>query len=44
VFIELKAMPRGDPIDDPQDFSADIVGKTVGEIFAAKGFLKETQS
>jgi len=43
VFIELKANAKGAiPSTTLRISAADIVGKTVGEIFAAKGFLKET--
>ncbi|MDR3469070.1 MAG: ATP-binding protein [Xanthobacteraceae bacterium] len=43
VFIELKANVKGSLTTTTLRVSAgDIVGKTVAEIFAAKGFLKET--
>ncbi|MBB4370399.1 hypothetical protein GGD63_003194 [Bradyrhizobium sp. cir1] len=43
VFIELKANAKGSLTTATLRISAaDIVGKTVAEIFAAKGFLKET--
>ncbi len=43
VFIELKANAKGTLATSTLRISAgDIVGKTVAEIFAAKGFLKET--
>ena len=43
VFIEMKANAKGSiPSTTLRISAADIVGKTVGEIFAAKGFLKET--
>ena len=43
VFIELKANAKGAiPSTTLRISAADIVGKTVGEIFAVKGFLKET--
>lgn len=43
VFIELKANAKGSITSTTLRISAgDIAGKTVGEIFAAKGFLKET--
>ena len=43
VFIELKANAKGAiPTTTLRISATDIVGKTVGEIFAAKGFLKET--
>jgi len=43
VFIELKANARGALTTALLRIAAgDIVGKTVAEIFAAKGFLKET--
>ncbi|QSA99236.1 ATP-binding protein [Methylococcus sp. EFPC2] len=43
VFIELKANAKGTIASQTLRISAgDITGKTVGEIFAAKGFLKET--
>lgn len=43
VFIELKANAKGNLTTTTLRISAaDIVGKTVAEIFAAKGFLKET--
>jgi hypothetical protein len=44
VFIELKANARGVITSTTLRISAaDIIGKTVAEIFAAKGFLKETR-
>ncbi|MFA5952182.1 MAG: AAA family ATPase [Hyphomicrobium sp.] len=43
VFIELKANAKGVITTTTLRISAgDIVGKTVAEMFAAKGFLKET--
>jgi hypothetical protein len=43
VYIELKANAKGAITSVTLRISAgDITGKTVGEIFAAKGFLKET--
>jgi hypothetical protein len=43
VFIELKANAKGSITTTTFRISAgDIVGKTVAEIFAAKGFLRET--
>jgi len=43
VFIELKANAKGTLASTTLRISAaDIVGKTVAEIVAAKGFLKET--
>lgn len=43
VFIELKANVKGSITTTTLRISAgDIVGKTLAEIFAAKGFLKET--
>ena len=43
VYIELKANAKGSITTTVVRISAgDIVGKTVAEIFAAKGFLKET--
>ncbi|HEY8334560.1 MAG TPA: ATP-binding protein [Tardiphaga sp.] len=43
VFIELKANAKATITTTTLRISAtDIVGKTVAEIFAAKGFLKET--
>jgi hypothetical protein len=43
VFVELKANAKGALTTATIRISAgDIVGKTVAEIFAAKGFLKET--
>ena len=43
VFIELKANAKGVITSTTLRISAsDIVGKTVAEIFAAKGFLSET--
>jgi ATPase family associated with various cellular activities (AAA) len=43
VFIELKANAKGAITSTTLRISAgDIVGKTVPEIFATKGFLKET--
>lgn len=43
IFIELKANAKGAITAATLRISAgDIVGKTVAEIFAAKGFLKET--
>ncbi|MGJ4964811.1 ATP-binding protein [Bradyrhizobium sp. HKCCYLRH3061] len=43
VFIELKANAKGAITTSTLRISAgDIVGRTVAEIFAAKGFLKET--
>lgn len=43
VFIELKANAKGAIATQTLRISAsDIVGKTVSEIFAAKGFIKET--
>lgn len=43
VFIELKANAKGSITTATLRISAgDIVGRTVAEIFAAKGFLKET--
>lgn len=43
VFIELKANAKGAITTTTLRISAgDIVGKTVAEIFAVKGFLKET--
>lgn len=43
VFIELKANAKGAIATATIRISAsDIINKTVGEIFAAKGFLKET--
>jgi ATPase family protein associated with various cellular activities (AAA) len=43
VFIELKANAKGAITSTTLRIAAsDIVGKTVPEIFAAKGFLKET--
>jgi len=43
VFIELKANAKGAITSTTLRISAgDIVGRTVAEIFAAKGFLKET--
>ena len=43
VFIELKANAKGAITSTTLRISAaDIVGKTVAEIFAAKGFLRET--
>ncbi|WP_315766026.1 MULTISPECIES: ATP-binding protein [unclassified Bradyrhizobium] len=43
VFIELKANAKGAITTASLRISAgDIVGRTVAEIFAAKGFLKET--
>jgi ATPase family associated with various cellular activities (AAA) len=43
VYIELKANAKGSITTTMLRISAgDIVGKTVAEIFAAKGFLKET--
>jgi hypothetical protein len=43
VFIELKANAKGAITTTTLRISAgDIVGRTVAEIFAAKGFLKET--
>jgi ATPase family associated with various cellular activities (AAA) len=43
VFIELKANAKGSIATSTLRISAgDIVGKTVAEIFAAKGLLKET--
>lgn len=44
VFIELKANAKGSITTTTLRISAgDIAGKTVAEIFAAKGFLKETR-
>jgi hypothetical protein len=44
VFVELKANAKGALATTTIRLSAgDIVGKTVAEIFAAKGLLKETQ-
>jgi hypothetical protein len=43
IFIELKANAKGAITTSTLRISAgDIVGRTVAEIFAAKGFLKET--
>ncbi len=43
VFIELKANAKGSITNSTLRISAgDIVGRTVAEIFAAKGLLKET--
>ncbi|WP_137042979.1 ATP-binding protein [Pseudolabrys sp. FHR47] len=43
IFIELKANAKGTITSTTLRISAgDVVGKTVAEIFAAKGFLKET--
>jgi hypothetical protein len=43
IFIELKANAKGALVTTTMRISAgDVVGRTVGEIFAAKGFLKET--
>lgn len=43
VFVELKANAKGAMTSVTLRISAsDIVGKTVAEIFTAKGFLKET--
>jgi hypothetical protein len=43
VFLELKANAKGTLATiTVRISSSDIVGKTVSEIFAAKGFLKET--
>ena len=43
VFVELKANAKGAITSITLRISAsDIVGKTVAEIFSAKGFLKET--
>ena len=43
VFLELKANAKGGmAILNIRISASDIVGKTVSEIFAAKGFLKET--
>lgn len=43
IFIELKANAKGTITATTLRISAgDVVGKTVAEIFAAKGFLKET--
>jgi hypothetical protein len=43
VFVELKANAKGSITTTTLRISAgDIVGKTLAEIFAAKGFLKET--
>ncbi|MGB8364076.1 MAG: AAA family ATPase [Rhizomicrobium sp.] len=43
VFIELKANAKGAITTATLRISAgDIIGKTVAEIFASKGFLKET--
>jgi hypothetical protein len=43
IFIELKANAKGAITTATLRISAgDIVGKTVAEIFAAKGFVKET--
>jgi hypothetical protein len=43
IFIELKANAKGTLATSSLRISAgDIVGKTVAEIFAVKGFLKET--
>ncbi len=45
VYIELKANAKGAITSTTLRISAgDIVGKTLAEIFAAKGFLKETPS
>ena len=43
IFVELKANAKGDLSSvQVRIAAADIVGKTVAEIFAAKGFLRET--
>lgn len=43
VFVELKANAKGSITTTTLRISAgDIVGKTIAEIFALKGFLKET--
>ena len=43
VFVELKANAKGAITTTTIRISAgDVVGKTVAELFAAKGFLKET--
>ncbi len=43
LFVELKANAKGAITSTTLRVSAgDIVGKTVAEIFAAKGFVKET--
>jgi hypothetical protein len=43
IFLELKANVKGSVTTQVVRIAAtDIVGKTVGEIFAMKGFLKET--
>ena len=43
VFVELKANAKGAIATTTIRISAgDVVGKTVAELFAAKGFLKET--
>jgi hypothetical protein len=43
VFIDLKANAKGVLTSSTIRISAsDVVGKTVGEIFAAKGYLRET--
>jgi hypothetical protein len=43
IFIELKANTKGSVVSNTLRLSgADVDGRTVGEILAAKGFLKET--
>ncbi len=43
LFIELKANAKGAvAVNTVKVTGSDIDGKTIGEIFAAKGFLKET--
>ena len=45
LYIELKANAKGAVTTNTVRISAsDIDGRTVGEIFALKGFLKETPS
>lgn len=44
IFLELKANVKGSVTTQVLRISsADIIGRTIGEIFAVKGFLKETE-